>query len=101
MLLTSVVVVCSFFSNGLPFASDFGDIFDTKHFITSLKDELRIIKEVPEKFRARVRKGSVVSLPPVSWSNESYYLNQVCLFFWSGMPENLPHGEVSFCVVSY
>lgn len=57
--------------------SDFGDIFDTKHFITSLKDELRIINEVPEKFRARVRKGSVVSLPPVSWSNESYYLNQI------------------------
>ncbi|MCO5552649.1 hypothetical protein L7F22_006165 [Adiantum nelumboides] len=57
--------------------SDFGDIFDTKHFIASLRDELRIIREVPEKFRARMRKGSVVSLPPVSWSNETYYHNQI------------------------
>lgn len=57
--------------------SDFGDIFDVKHFITSLRDELRIIKSPPEKFRMRVRKGLIVSLPPVSWSNESYYLNQI------------------------
>lgn len=57
--------------------SDFGDIFDIKHFIASLKDELRIIKFIPEKFQGRVRKGLVVSLPPVSWSNESYYLNQI------------------------
>ncbi|KAH7438515.1 hypothetical protein KP509_04G018300 [Ceratopteris richardii] len=57
--------------------SDFGDIFDTKHFIASLRDELRIIKEVPEKFRSRVKRGSILSLPPVSWSNESYYLHQI------------------------
>ncbi|KAI5077877.1 hypothetical protein GOP47_0007701 [Adiantum capillus-veneris] len=57
--------------------SDFGDIFDTKHFIASLRDELRIIRGIPEKFRARVRKDSIVTLPPVSWSNETYYLNQI------------------------
>lgn len=57
--------------------SDFGDIFDTKHFILSLRDELRIIRQVPDKFRSRVREGSIVSLPPVSWSNETYYLNQI------------------------
>lgn len=57
--------------------SDFGDIFDVKHFISSLRDELRIIKEVPDKFHERVRKRSIFSLPPVSWSNESYYLNQI------------------------
>ena len=58
-------------------ASDFGDIFDTNHFITSLRDEVRIIKEVPVKLQSDVRKGLVLSLPPISWSNESYYLNQV------------------------
>lgn len=57
--------------------SDFGDIFDVKYFITSLRDELRIIKFIPEKFRLRVEKGLVVSLPPISWSDESYYLNQI------------------------
>ena len=31
-------------------SSDFGDIFDTKHFIASLRDELQIIKDVLAKF---------------------------------------------------
>lgn len=57
--------------------SDFGDIFDVKHFIMALQDEVRVVKEVPQKYRELISKGAFVSMPPVSWSNESYYVNQI------------------------
>eukprot|EP00250_Pteridium_aquilinum_P005095 c15240_g1_i1 orf=1-999(-) len=57
--------------------SDFKDIFDVNHFIVSLRDEVRIVKSLPQKYHEKVRKGEVLSMPPISWSNESYYLNQV------------------------
>eukprot|EP00249_Psilotum_nudum_P002978 c16287_g1_i1 orf=1139-2473(+) len=56
--------------------SNFEDIFDVNHFITSLRDEVRIIKTLPSKHRGRL-KGMVLSMAPVSWSNDSYYLNQI------------------------
>lgn len=61
--------------------SDFGDIFDVKHFITSLRDEVRIVKELPQKYHQKVKKGAIMSMPPVSWSNDSYYLNRVLPLF--------------------
>lgn len=57
--------------------SDFGDIFDVKHFISSLRGEVRIVRGVPEKYHEKVRKGVIMSMAPVSWSNDSYYLNQI------------------------
>ncbi|KAG4922790.1 hypothetical protein AAZX31_18G255700 [Glycine max] len=57
--------------------SDFKDIFDVDHFITSLRDEVRIIKQLPPKVKRRVELGLFYSMPPISWSNISYYENQV------------------------
>ncbi|XP_012088109.1 rhamnogalacturonan I rhamnosyltransferase 1 isoform X2 [Jatropha curcas] len=57
--------------------SEFQDIFDVNHFITSLKDEVRILKELPPRIKRRVELGMFYSLPPVSWSNLSYYLHQI------------------------
>ncbi|KAF3444928.1 hypothetical protein FNV43_RR14621 [Rhamnella rubrinervis] len=57
--------------------SEFHDIFDVDHFITSLRDEVRILKELPPKLKKRVALGKFVSLPPVSWSKISYYLNEI------------------------
>eukprot|EP00249_Psilotum_nudum_P022708 c28616_g1_i1 orf=1310-2860(+) len=57
--------------------SEFQDIFDVKHFIMSLRDEVRIVKEVPSKYQRRLRQGKVLSMPPVSWSDDSYYINQI------------------------
>ncbi|KAB1208257.1 hypothetical protein CJ030_MR7G027330 [Morella rubra] len=56
--------------------SNFEDIFDVRHFIDSLRDEVRIIKRLPKRFN---RKHGVIPLemPPVSWSNEKYYLQQL------------------------
>lgn len=47
------------------------------NFIGSLRDEVRILKQLPPRLKRRVEKGLFYSLPPVSWSNISYYENQV------------------------
>ncbi|XP_076910009.1 rhamnogalacturonan I rhamnosyltransferase 1-like [Bidens hawaiensis] len=57
--------------------SEFEDIFDVDHFITSLRDEVRILKQLPPRLRKRVELGIVHTMPPVSWSDISYYHNQI------------------------
>ncbi|KAL1538836.1 Rhamnogalacturonan I rhamnosyltransferase 1 [Salvia divinorum] len=57
--------------------SDFQDIFDVNHFILSLRDEVRILKELPPRLKRRVERGMFHELPPVSWSNLSYYHQQI------------------------
>ncbi|PRQ16397.1 putative GDP-fucose protein O-fucosyltransferase [Rosa chinensis] len=57
--------------------SEFQDIFDVDHFITSLRDEVRILKELPPRVKRRVELGMVYTMPPVSWSDISYYHNQI------------------------
>ncbi|XP_072982357.1 rhamnogalacturonan I rhamnosyltransferase 1-like [Typha latifolia] len=57
--------------------SEFQDIFDMDHFITSLRDEVRILRELPPRLKRRVELGMVYSMPPVSWSDISYYHNQI------------------------
>ncbi|XP_074308365.1 rhamnogalacturonan I rhamnosyltransferase 1-like [Silene latifolia] len=57
--------------------SEFHDIFDLDHFITSLRDEVRILKELPLKLKLRNEFKPMYSLPPVSWSDLSYYQNQI------------------------
>ncbi|XP_042486648.1 rhamnogalacturonan I rhamnosyltransferase 1-like [Macadamia integrifolia] len=57
--------------------SEFQDIFDVDHFITSLRDEVRILKELPPRLKRRVELGMVHSMPPISWSNISYYMYQI------------------------
>ncbi|KAL2546723.1 O-fucosyltransferase family protein [Forsythia ovata] len=56
--------------------SNFEDIFDVRHFIDSLRDEVRIIKRLPKKFGPRYGFKPLI-MPPVSWSNEKYYLQQI------------------------
>ncbi|EEF39972.1 rhamnogalacturonan I rhamnosyltransferase 1 isoform X2 [Ricinus communis] len=60
--------------------SNFEDIFDVKHFIDSLRDEVRIIRRVPKRFN-RKYGYKVFEMPPVSWSNEKYYLQQILPLF--------------------
>ncbi|KAL8266266.1 hypothetical protein R6Q59_003610 [Mikania micrantha] len=57
--------------------SDFEDIFDVDHFIRSLRDEVRILKELPPRLKRRVELGNFRSLAPISWSDISYYHNQI------------------------
>ncbi|XP_008788918.1 rhamnogalacturonan I rhamnosyltransferase 1 [Phoenix dactylifera] len=57
--------------------SEFQDIFDVDHFIKSLRDEVRILKELPHRLKRRAELGMVYSMPPVSWSDISYYQNHI------------------------
>ncbi|XP_061370884.1 rhamnogalacturonan I rhamnosyltransferase 1-like [Gastrolobium bilobum] len=60
--------------------SNFEDIFDVRHFIHSLRDEVRIVKRVPKRF-SRENGFSTLEMPPISWSNEKYYLEQILPLF--------------------
>ncbi|KAK9707118.1 hypothetical protein RND81_07G173600 [Saponaria officinalis] len=57
--------------------SEFDDIFDVNYFIKSLKDEVNIIKELPSNLKKRVNSENLFSMPPISWSNMTYYYNVV------------------------
>ncbi|KAF5807334.1 putative GDP-fucose protein O-fucosyltransferase [Helianthus annuus] len=57
--------------------SEFEDIFDVDHFITSLRDEVRILKQLPIRLKQKVESGILHTMPPVSWSDISYYHNQI------------------------
>lgn len=56
--------------------SNFEDIFDVRHFIDSVRDEVRIIKRLPKRFRRRYGYQTL-AMPPISWSKEKYYLEQI------------------------
>jgi rhamnogalacturonan I rhamnosyltransferase len=62
--------------------SNFGDIFDVKHFIDSLRDEVHIIEQLPEKLGPRDSDIIILEMSPVSWSDEKYYLHQVYNSSW-------------------
>ncbi|CAN1796247.1 Rhamnogalacturonan I rhamnosyltransferase 1 [Linum perenne] len=57
--------------------SEFQDIFDVDHFITSLRDEVRILKELPPRLKKRVELGMAYTMAPISWSDISYYGTQI------------------------
>ncbi|XP_074579535.1 rhamnogalacturonan I rhamnosyltransferase 4-like [Curcuma longa] len=60
--------------------SNFDDIFDVRHFITSLKDEVHIIKKLPKSI-SRNTSSNFLMMRPVSWSDERYYLQQILPLF--------------------
>jgi hypothetical protein len=57
--------------------SEFQDIFDLDHFITSLRDEVRILRELPPRLKQKVENGFLYTMPPISWSDMSYYKKQI------------------------
>ncbi|CAN1794981.1 Rhamnogalacturonan I rhamnosyltransferase 1 [Linum perenne] len=61
--------------------SQFADIFNVDYFIASLRDEVKILKQLPEEPKKKiVDPGFLYSMPPVSWSNMSYYYNKSLRF---------------------
>ncbi|KAM0936756.1 putative GDP-fucose protein O-fucosyltransferase [Dioscorea sansibarensis] len=60
--------------------SNFDDIFDVRHFIDSLRGEVHIIQRLPKKF-LRNTSNDTLTMPPKSWSDEKYYLQQILPLF--------------------
>ncbi|GFP79865.1 uncharacterized protein at1g04910 [Phtheirospermum japonicum] len=76
MLIVPELYKTSFWNN----PSEFQDIFDVDHFITSLRDDVRILKELPPRVKRRVEMGMIFTMPPISWSDITYYHNNILLF---------------------
>ncbi|GJP41468.1 hypothetical protein CLOM_g1142 [Closterium sp. NIES-68] len=55
--------------------SEFEDIFDLEHFIATLKDDIRVVRELPR----RVAHRRVLEKFPISWSPFSYYREDLLL----------------------
>ncbi|KAL5759310.1 hypothetical protein ACOSQ2_018148 [Xanthoceras sorbifolium] len=57
--------------------SQFPDIFDVDYFINSLRDEIRILKELPPALKRKVEAENLYSMHAISWSNMTYYYDVI------------------------
>ncbi|KAK3222773.1 hypothetical protein Dsin_009798 [Dipteronia sinensis] len=58
--------------------SQFSGIFDVDYFIKSLRDEVRILKDLrPLALKRKVEAENLYSMPPISWSNMTYYYDVI------------------------
>ncbi|KAF3780200.1 Uncharacterized protein EJ110_NYTH39829 [Nymphaea thermarum] len=58
--------------------SSFDDIFDVNYFIHALRNEVRVIRKLPNKLRGN---ANFHVMQPVSWSNLTYYMQQILPLF--------------------
>ncbi|XP_031487193.1 O-fucosyltransferase 9 [Nymphaea colorata] len=79
-LLNATLVIPTFHLNSVwRDSSKFGDIFDEEHFIEVLKNEVKVVKELPEdvlqKFDNNI--SNITNLRVKAWSTANHYLEKV------------------------
>lgn len=79
-LLNATLVIPIFHLNSVwRDSSKFGDIFDEEYFIDTLKNDVRIVKHLPEDVLQHFDNNisNIVNLRVKAWSSPSYYLKRV------------------------
>ncbi|GMJ04588.1 RG-I rhamnosyltransferase 1 [Hibiscus trionum] len=56
---------------------EFADIFDVNHFITSLRDEVKILKELPSEQKTKLESEPLYYMFPTSFASLEYYHQRV------------------------
>ncbi|KAK8483412.1 hypothetical protein V6N11_021231 [Hibiscus sabdariffa] len=56
---------------------EFADIFDVNHFITSLRDEVKILKELPSEQKTKLESEPLYYMFPMSFASLEYYHQRV------------------------
>ncbi|KAI3898033.1 hypothetical protein MKW92_053365 [Papaver armeniacum] len=79
-ILNAVLVIPRFeFHNIWQDSSDFGDIYDTDHFISTLKNHVTVIRELPkvllEQYDYNI--SFILNIRVKAWAPVSYYLGEV------------------------
>jgi len=59
--------------------SEFGDIYDEDHFISTLDGYVKVVKELPEAIMERhnYNMTNITSIRVEAWASVSYYLGVV------------------------
>lgn len=79
-LLNATLVIPIFHLNSVwQDSSNFSDIFDEDFFIDSLKNNVKIVRELPEDMLQRFdyNISSIVNLRVKAWSSPNHYLEKV------------------------
>ncbi|KOM48486.1 hypothetical protein LR48_Vigan07g219000 [Vigna angularis] len=79
-LLNAILVIPQFeFHNVWKDPSEFGDIYDEDHFISTLDGYVKVVKELPEALMERhnYNMSNITNIKVQAWSPVSYYLGVV------------------------
>lgn len=55
----------------------FGYLYDEQHFITAVKDDVRVVKLLPNSFRTRASLQKLPVKTPTRFSSVQFYLDEV------------------------
>ncbi|KAK7373118.1 hypothetical protein VNO80_06515 [Phaseolus coccineus] len=79
-LLNAILVIPQFeFHNVWKDPSEFGDVYDEDHFISTLDGYVKVVKELPEALMERhnYNMSNITNIKVQAWSPVSYYLGVV------------------------
>ncbi|KAI3960348.1 hypothetical protein MKW98_017072 [Papaver atlanticum] len=79
-ILNAVLVIPRFeFHNIWQDSSDFGDIYDTDHFISTLESHVTVIRELPKVLMEQYdyNISNILNIRVKAWAPVSYYLGEV------------------------
>lgn len=78
-ILNATLVIPTFHLNSVwRDSSKFGDIFDEDHFIETLRDHVKVVRELPEEILQQFENNisSIVNMRTKALSSKSYYLQK-------------------------